>query len=195
MTDITLSQLGISAESLETKLLEILAQDFWEKSFAGSVDDEGRYHRLENFVLSKLEKQTKETIDTAIEKLASETLGPAIETFIQNYKVQQTNSYGEKKGEAKTFTEYLMSIAETYCLQPVNSSGEPYTGYNSKDFQTRITYLIGKHLQNEIEKLVKTHIHEANKLFAKGLNETVRMMINETFAKLPKPPTISKKEP
>ena len=69
MTDITLSQLGISPENLETKLLEILAQDFWEKSFAGSVDDEGRYHRLENFVLSKLEKQTKETIDTAIEKL------------------------------------------------------------------------------------------------------------------------------
>lgn len=189
MTDITLSQLGISAESLETKLLEILAQDFWEKSFAGSVDDEGRYHRLENFILSKLEKQTKEAIDTAIEKLGSETLGPAIETFIQNYKVQQTNAYGEKKGEAKTFTEYLMSMAETYCLQPVDFNGTTSNSYTHKD-HTRIAHLIDKHLSNEIEKLVKTHIHEANKLFARGLNETVRMMINETFAKLPKPPTI-----
>lgn len=190
MTDITLSQLGISPENLETKLLEILAQDFWEKSFAGSVDDEGRYHRLENFVLSKLEKQTKETIDTAIEKLASETLGPAIETFIQNYKVQQTNSYGEKKGEAKTFTEYLMDRATNYCMQPVKYNGEPADSYGAKNDQTRITYLINKHLQSEIEKLVQKHIHEANKLFAKGLNETVRMMINETFAKLPKPPQV-----
>ena len=189
MTDITLSQLGISSENLETKLLEILANDFWEKSFAGSCDEDGRYHRLENLILSKLEKQTKETLDAAIEKLGSQTLGPAIETFIQNYKVQQTNSYGEKKGEAKTFTEYLMDKATDYCLQPVKHNGDPYDGFGSNTNQTRITYLINKNLQNEIEKLVKAHIHEANKLFAKGLNETVRMMINETFAKLPKPPT------
>ena len=189
MTDITLSQLGISPENLETKLLEILAKDFWEKSFAGSCDEDGRYHRLENLILSKLEKQTKEIIDATIKKLGAETLSPTIETFIQNYKVQQTNSYGEKRGEPKTFTEYLMFKAEEYCLQPVKYNGELYDGFGGKDQQTRITYLIGKHLQDEIEKLVKAHIHEANKLFAKGLNETVRMMINETFAKLPKPPT------
>lgn len=187
MTNIALSDLGISSEKLETKLLEILASDFWEKSYAGSCDEDGRYHRLENLILSRLEKQTKESVDAAIEKLGAETLGPAIENFIQNYKVQQTNTYGEKKGEPKTFTEYLMDCATMYCVQPVDASGSPSNSYASKD-NTRITYLIDKHLKNEIEKLVKTHIHEANKLFAKGLNETVRMMINETFAKLPKPP-------
>lgn len=189
MNSITLADLGISSEKLETKLLEILAADFWEKSFAGSCDEDGRYRRLENLILSRLEKQTKETIDATITKLAAETLGPAVETFIQNFKVQATNQWGEKtQTPPETFTEYLMRRASEYCLQPVNFNGEPATGYNKTE-QTRITYLISKHLQGEIELLVKTHIHEANKLFAKGLNETVRMMINETFAKLPKVPS------
>lgn len=187
--NLTLENLGLTPEKLEEKLLETLCADFWEKSETGSCDEDGRYYKLENKILAKLSAQTKNVIDTTIQKLAAQTLEPAIETFILNYKVQQTNQFGEKKGEAVTFTEYLMQLANDYCMQPVKYDGTPYDGYGSKNDRTRITHLIDKHLQTEIEKLVKTHISEANKLFAKGLNETVRMMINETFAKLPKVPT------
>ena len=136
-----------------------------------------------------IKERIKEKIDESIYNIAAKHVLPEMETMIENFCIQETNEWGEKKKEPMTFVEYLVHRAEAYFSEPVDNQGkskaEDTRGYHDwRKSTTRIAYLIDRHLDTSIQEAMKISLKQANESIVGGLEQAVKIALEEVQKKL-----------
>ena len=185
-----LELLGFTKEELQERVIQRVCDQMLEAHFYDH-DEEGAAPKSMKFskaLMAMIERR----IEQAIQKVAATTIQPNIEEFVRSFQIQETNSYGEKKGAPVTFTEFLVARAEAYIKEPVDHNGlsqaecrvKGNSWYGDRNGTTRVVHLIhqyfGSRMKDEMEKAVVA----ANAAIAGGIEQSVQQSLKEITAKL-----------
>lgn len=183
MNKISLESLGLSQEALAEKLVDRIAENLLTSI---DYDEEGGKWCTSSPFAKKLDRLVKDRLDQIVNDMAEKHILPKVNTIVEGMTLQETNKWGEKRGQTLTFKEYLVQRAEAWMAEPVSYDGKPKgtDSYSWKAKSTRVAHMIHEHLHYEIERAMKTAMASANTSIAKGLNEAVRIQINQIAAKL-----------
>lgn len=168
-----IEDLGLSKNDLVKLIVDKIFEEFY-------IDSQRHYEETIN-------KEIRERIDKTIEDIGEKEIFPKVKEKIENICIEQTNNFGEKKGEPLTFIEYITKRAEEYMLEPVDRTGKSIDkgsyAYN-KDAHTRLMWLVSNSLSYSIECAVKDMLKDANKTIAKSIQETVTQTLKEVSQKI-----------
>lgn len=180
---IDLKSLGFTQEELQERVVDRIVESVMTDRVY-NPDDDCEYERHSQF-REDLKKRIKTRIDEKVDELAQKFVLPNVSEYIENLTLQQTNQWGEKKGQSITFVEYLVQRAEAYMQEQVDWHGKSKAqdgGYSWSGKQTRIAYLVHEHLHHNIETAMKDALKIATGEIARGLHETCRLKLNEIAA-------------
>lgn len=183
-----LKELGFTREEIEEKLLARVSRDIL-KELRVDVDEDGEtkeYYAKSTFAKTLVE-YLQSHLDSKVEEVAEKYLLPQIIGKAEALVLQPTNKWGEKQGEPTTLTEYMVKQAEKYITEKVDYNGkskEENRGYSFEGKQTRIAHMINRHLHYTIENAVKKALGDANSILTKGIEETVKIQLEEVSKKL-----------
>ena len=176
---LNLEDLGVTKEQLLERVIKnmshniLYGEDGMEREFVDSEDV------LEARILKKIEKK----IDEKVNKVLVEVVGTSVEELVEKMKMQETTSWGEKKGEEFTFREYVAQKTSFYMMEQVTydgrGKGEISNSYNFKPQGTRIANLIDSCLQRDIESGVSKALKDINEKVVSGLRETIKIKLGE----------------
>ena len=180
----TLKLLGIeSTDELRKKVIDRLVHEL-----VGHVtyEDDGA---LFDEVSRKANELVRSAVNAKVQALGDEHVNPIIDRMIDGIVLQETNRWGEKVGESKTFVEYLVERADAYMTEPVNWSGQTKEEARKKGDRwtgeaPRLTHAIDRMLANSIEKAMQTIIADANKVLEEGLRTAVEIKLREVVQKV-----------
>lgn len=96
---IDLDAIGITAEELQERVVDRIAER------ALGDDDFSPGSPLKR----QIDKEIQERIDLAVTEIADKHILPNVSEYIETLTLQETNKWGEKKGEPITFVEYLVA--------------------------------------------------------------------------------------
>lgn len=181
----TLQTLGFSIEQLQQRVVDQICDTLLSRKHEEEDGETGFYGDSE--FKRKLDTEILKRINETISALAEKNVLPNVAEYVENLTIQETNKWGEKRGESVTFIEYLTQRAQAYMQEKVNSEGKTKQengNYSWYEKQTRITFLIEKHLHYSIEKAMKEALSVATGEIAKGIHETSRLKLNEIAASL-----------
>lgn len=175
-----LRTIGITKEELQDKVVERIV----DLMFDGRYDEESDFAFS---IESKVEEEIKRRIDLRMQEIGEQVIKPKLENLIDEFVIQKTNAFGEKKGEPVTLTEYLVAQADAYLMENVDLSGKATNKpgqYGWKPDQTRACYMLDSHLKYQIEAAMKEAVQGANKTLAKALAETAKIQLQKIAATL-----------
>jgi hypothetical protein len=182
--DLNIEQLGFTKEELQDRVVSRIADSIL--SSVGYDPDEGET-TVESKFAKTVEKKCREHIDSVINHVAEKHLSPNVEKFIADLTLQETTSWGEKRGEPLSFIGYLTKRAEAYMSEMVNFEGKDKAQSGSYSFsgtQTRLTHIVHKHLHYSIESAMKDSIGQLNKAIVPALEATVKAKLSEISSTL-----------
>lgn len=185
MNAITLESLGFTQEDLQERVIERLC----EQVLAGKgYDEDGNEFYQESQFKRKLDERIKAQVEQTINAIAEKHVLPNVAQYVETLTLQQTNAWGEKRGQPVTFIEYLVARAHAYIQEEVNYEGkskaESRDSYGWSKSTTRIAYLVNKHLQYSIETAMKQALASANNAIAGGIEAAVKMKLQEVVGGL-----------
>ena len=180
MGQIDLEVLGLTQEELQGRVVERICEQVLDYKATEDFDEE---HTSMSPWRQALDELVTDRINAKVEEMAGREILPAVGEIIENLVLQKTTEWGERRGEPVTFTEYLIQRAEFYLTEKVKHDGTKPDGYGAAT-QTRICYLIDKHLHYAIESAMKKALAEANTAIVGGIEETVKMKLAEIAAAL-----------
>lgn len=181
MTAITFEALGFSKEQIAERIIDAavdrMLHSRYQDEDGEDVIDVSEFQR-------RIEKKIVERIDAAVTRVADENIAPQVNSLIENIIIQQTNEWGEKRGQQMTLIQYLTSRAEAWMTEQVDYNGKPkgQDSYQWRPNTTRMAYMVNSHLQHSIESAMKDALAQANSTMAKGLHEACRVAINNVAA-------------
>lgn len=187
MSTLSLEALGLSPDALADRVVDRAAEQLLTRQY---IDDDGEatYSGSSEFA-QKMREAIRAKIDESIAAVVERAVVPIINSKIETVTLEQTNQWGEKKnpGKVLSFTEYLVDRATEYMLEQVDSNGhskgeQSYSSYGNK--QTRISFLVSKHLASYCEDACKKTVHAANQILCSGVQETVNTKIKEIFGSM-----------
>ena len=173
-------QLGLSNEELQERVVNTIADRMLRD--ASGYDEDGDEHSRPTRFSEAIKARVKEKVDASVEAIAARNVLPNVEAYIESLVLQETNRWGEKTGEPKTFTEYLVDRAENYLTEKVDFRGKTKAednGYSWKGAQSRISHMVHEHLHYRIEQAMNEAMKSANKAIVGGIEETVRLKLRE----------------
>ena len=170
-----LIDLGLDSQVVEDRVVEHISEMFLHDANGHETDFNQRVQKLVN---SKL--------DEAVEAIAKRNVLPNLEQYVEDFCLQETSKWGEKKGERLTFTEYLVKRAGAYMAEPVNYAGKTKSedSYTWKGTTTRVVYLINEHLRHSVSRAMQEALKTINKSIAGGLEAAVKIQMGELKEKL-----------
>lgn len=186
----TCETIGLTETELQDRVIEAIRNSLL---YHVAPLSEGGDFEGDSPLREQLNSAIQNQVDNNINKIATEQVLPNIETYIRDFKITCTNPYGEPTSEPQTFTEYLASRAENYILEPVNKYGETKAekGYGWKKVQTRLEYLMDRHLHEEIERTVKKLLAEPNKILGQAVKQTLEDTLTSLSKRIQTSVTIS----
>lgn len=176
-TSIDLASLGLTPEALAERVVNRMVEQLLASEDADEDFGETRFAH-------GVKKRVADIVNGTVQKLADEYVLPRVEELVAATTFQPTNQWGEPKKPAMTFREYLVTTAEGWMREEVNYQGKTKNedAYNWRASNTRLGHMIHQHLDHHVRDVVQTAMTNANKMFAGGLNELIRMKINEVAA-------------
>lgn len=186
-----LAAVGITRDELLTRVVERITNEVMLKEMQGEEEGARYSYSADSDIAEVLNVHVKAAIDERVSALAQQFVIPQVGVLIENFKVQKTNEWGEARGGAQTFVEYLTARADAYMREPVDSDGRSEqeaksrgnSWYGNKN-KPRLSYMIDKHLQFHIEQAMTAMLRDLNSTVAKGLNEMVQGTITELLGKI-----------
>lgn len=175
MTKDDLIKLGFTEEDVINRLVDKLCERY--------VDEEGSYQpEFEK----RIEKAVREQVDKRISAAIETLITPKINEMVDGICLQETNKWGEAKGQKLTFTEYLTQRVDAYIREEVSYNGKSKSESDCswRANTTRIAYMIHEHLQYNISKAVTDALGLANQSVRKGLEEAVSVALKQVTVKV-----------
>lgn len=188
MAEITLEALGLKAEDIADRVVNRIV----EKMLSDSIHDEwGDEAEKPSAFRKALQARMIAQINKSIEEIAAKHVLPNITQYLETFCLQETNSWGEKKGKPVTFVEYLVQRADAYMKEEVDYSGKSKAedSYNWRKNTTRVAYLIHEHLQYNITRAMKEALQTANNSIVGGIQKAVQVSLSNLKITV-NPPTI-----
>lgn len=179
--EITLEALGLSKEQIQERVINLTVERLL---YSTGYDEECD----ETDEPTKFQKQLKDRvvqrIDQAIDNIAAKHVLPNIETLIEDFVLQETNSWGERKGKPVTFTEYLVQRADAYMREPVNYNGQDREQYGRNrsgwsSSSERLAYMINDKLQYEISNALKNSLKTVQESIGDSVAQSVKMRLKD----------------
>lgn len=184
MTALTIEALGLSKDELADRIVDRAAAQLLETV---TYDDEERAYLKDSDFQRQLKERIRQRIDQSIDEIAAKNVLPNVAAYVEGLCLQETNKWGEKTGQPRTFTEYLVAKAEAYLTEKVDYEGKAKAesgSYSWNGTQTRITHLVHKHLHYGIETAMKDAVKNANAVIVGGIEQAVRIKLQEVGAAL-----------
>lgn len=184
MDNNTLEMLGITKEELESRIVNRAVSELLTGI---GYDEDGDEYPTRSSMAKKLNDLMVKRVDEKVVELADKHVLPKLDKFIETLTLQQTNKWGEKKGKKVTFIEYLVSRAEHYMVEEVNSNGKTKSegdSYSWRKAGTRISYAVDHHMQYSIENAMKKAIDGGNAILTDGIMAAVKIKLDEVSEKL-----------
>lgn len=182
MTAITLESLGLTQEALADRVVAKIAEGMMT---GVHYTEDGDEYFDDSAFMRTLNQKVQVMLDAKVNEIGEKYVLPKVTAMVENLVLQETNRWGEKTGQPVTFIEYMVGRAEAYMTEKVNYEGKGKNevgGYSFSPTQTRITHLVEKHLHYSIDTAMKAALNDATTNIAKGINETVRLKLNEAIA-------------
>lgn len=178
-----LKQLGLSKDQITNMIVERCASELMRSTSCNEYGEE------ETVSPSKLKQQLQELvtkrINEEVTRIADAHVLPRVTEMVEGLTLQETNKWGEKKGEPLSFVEYLVARADAYMREKVNHAGkseaEDGNSYNWKASTTRVSYLIHEHLQYSIKTAMEQAMKSANASIAGGIQTAVKIKLQEVL--------------
>lgn len=181
---ITLESLGLTQDDIQERVIERLC----EQVLSGKGwDEDGNEFYQDSKFKQQLDERIKKQVEENINAIAAKHVLPNVAQFVENLTLQETNKWGEKKGEKVTFVEYLVQRAEAYIQEQVDYDGKgkgEKDSYNWSARTTRIAYLVHQHLHYHIETAMKQALATANGAIVGGLEAAVKAALQQALAGL-----------
>lgn len=171
-----ISALGLTQDELRNLVVNRIVDNF----VGGMIDGDDPAHSFPDFE-RRIQSLIKDHVDAKFRELADSVVLPKLDERIENLVLQQTNGWGEKKGEPVTLTEYIVQRAEAYMQEPINFQGKTreQDSYNWKAAGPRIAYAVDRHIQYSIEAAMKQILADANNQLVSGIKGAVEAKLSE----------------
>jgi len=183
--ELSIASLGFTQEELQERVIDRICE-----TLLSSIEydpDDGGEHPVASKFQQAIKKRVVQQCDDTINAIAEKHILPNVAQYIEELTIQETNNYGEKRGQPTTFIEFLVGRAKNYMQEPVDSSGKNKSESGNSYWsgkETRITHLIHQHLQYSIETAMKDAMNVATGEIARGIHETARLKLNEIAASM-----------
>ncbi len=180
-----LKELGLTQEQAQELVIgrivkNLMSASHWDDEYDESVDAQSPLH-------GALTSAAETAANDKVAEMFEAEIKPNIIAFVEGLILQKTNKWGEAKGEAVTFVEYLVARADQYMREPVDYQGKEKghrDAYNWSSNQTRLTQMVDSHLQYSISVAMKTAMENVNSQIADGIAGTVRIQLAQIVKKL-----------
>jgi hypothetical protein len=173
----TLEALGFSKEEIANRVVDKIVAGLTQNRYE---DEDGERWFGDSEFKQGIDRAVRERIDAEVTRVANEHIAPRVAELIEGATLQQTNQWGEKRGEAVSFIEYLVQRADAYMAEPVSFDGKTKAesnGYGWSAKTTRLSYAIDRHLQYSIDTAMKKVLSDANAHLGKNLNDAVKIAL------------------
>lgn len=180
--EFTCETIGLTEKELQNRVVDGICDRLMLSTY---LDEDGEFTGSSELA-QKLNQQIRNYIDNKIDEMAEQHVLPNVSEYIESITLQETNKWGEKRGEPCSFIEYLAQRAEAYLNEKVDHSGVSKNdgGFAWSGKQTRITYFVHKHLQHSIDTAMKGAVKTVNDSLAESLTETARIKLSEISSAL-----------
>lgn len=184
MTTLTLESLGLTKDEIIARVVDKIANDVRHETLSDEDGEPiaGCSTRIEKEIQARVQAK----LDACVAEIAERHVLPNIAKSVETLVIQETDRWGQKRGNPVTFIEYMVQRAEAYMTEQVDFRGNPKGtdsfSWNAKS--TRVAHMIHEHLHYQIEQAMKKAIGDLNSSVAKGLHEATRMALNEVYSKL-----------
>lgn len=184
--EISLESLGLTVEQMQDRLIEAMIDRFLTSTVS---DEDGEPVIVASHFRTAIQNSITQRVDETVERLIAPALEGSITSYIDQFKIAQTNAFGEARREPESITEYIVRRAQEYLTEGVDWQGKSKKekgrdSYNHRDETTRVAFLIDKRLNEEIEKAMKEALANANTAITNGLKSAVAFELDKLNAKL-----------
>lgn len=168
-----LQAVGLTPEELQQRVV-VHVSEMLLKQYEYDPEDNSSYS-----VASRFAKQAQENIKAAIdlkfEQVAREIIVPMISEQVDNLIIQRTSQYGEKKGAAVTFLEYLTERVDQILTEPVDAQGRT----KAECERARDSWYAGK--TNMVTNLIGAEVDKQISRFAQDMARTALDQVKEAL--------------
>lgn len=165
--NINLQDLGIDA----AKIQDAVVEEITERILTGERGwDESKFRR-------EMDDQIKKAVQSGIEKVIAAVLQGEITAQIENLRFENTNGYGEKKGDPQTLREWIAGHINGYLNEDVNlelkSRNEINSYDNFKSAGKRVMVMFKATMREEIQVSINAMWRDGNKPLLDAVQEAV----------------------
>jgi len=166
----TLKALGLSPEELGQRLVsQAVDVLLYTTGFDPQTEEESRYDAK---FKREIEARVQQAVDFKIAALAEAHILPKIGEMVERANLRATNQWGEPKGEAMSFIEYLASRADAYMSEQVNDAGQSKAEAKDSYWRpsgSRVTVLMKLYIQDHLNRAAQAAVKDVNKAVAQGI--------------------------
>jgi hypothetical protein len=182
--NLNLDDIGLTQEQLRDRVIDRIAEQLINPSGEDCESD----------LQTAVEKEYRKQIVEGVKVVAEAAVLPKVQELLDKVTFQETNRWGEAQKPTLTLKEFLIARAEAWMTEKVdyNGKGKAEESYNWTGTQTRIAHMIHQHLHYHIDTSVKKALADVNSQLAKGIEETVKLKLQEALAALKVSTTIGR---
>lgn len=181
---IALDDIGLTKEELQDRVIETICDRLLEES---SIDEWESESRVPSGFRNRLESRIQEQVIARLDAMCAQHLNGSALGKIEEMVIQLTNSYGEKIGKPMTLIEFATKRCEDFMMESVDHTGKTKgqsDSYGWKATDSRLAWLIDRHLKLKIEEGVKAAMVDPVQSIGRALAETAKIKLKEIADKL-----------
>lgn len=184
--ELTCESLGITPSEIAEKVAQKIAERMLAEVLPGYDDETGQEvtEEKETRFQVLVRKRVAAKVSAAVDAVADQVLGCNLDKQLASLTFPQTNAFGEHKKEPLTLLEYIARRVDTYLTERVDMDGRSSSNSYSDKSQTRVTWMVDKHLAWTIQSNMEAALKEANAQIVGGIAETVKLKLADIAAKL-----------